>query len=284
MDAEVERMDAIAFEYASPRAPLIVVEARLGDQRDKVSVVLDTGGAAPFEVILSQAIAQRLGMALSEEITPPSTTAIGPRKQTYRTGKLAAFSLGPVSLRSVDVAVTPMVDQMGPQVGRRIDAVVGQYFLRSRTISIDYAARRLDLAAPAGPEAGAIGFTLGRLKPLVLVQATVNGAGPFTLQIDTGATGSTLSPGAAERAGVTAQGQGAMGGAGGSVAVGVARAQIAFGPIQRDLPVVAISDAIDAVSAVVGTPIDGILGTDFFQATRLTIDYPGQKLWLAPAR
>jgi predicted aspartyl protease len=277
-------MDAIPFEYASPQAPLIVVEARLGDRRDKASVVVDTGGAAPFAVIVSQAVAQRLGISLSEEITPPSTTAVGPRKPTYRTGKLDGFSLGPMSLGQVDVAVTPMVDEMGAQVGRRIDAVVGQYFLRDRRISVDYAARRLDLAAPAGPEAEAIGFTLGRLKPLVLVQARVNGAGPFTMQIDTGATGSTLSPGAAARAGVTAQGRGALGGAGGSVAVGVAKAQLAFGSIQRDLPVVAISDAIDAISVAVGTPIDGILGTDFFQATRLTLDYPKQRLWLALAR
>ena len=277
-------MDAIPFDYASPQAPLIVVAGRIGDPLGKAAVVIDTGGAAPFDVIVSQALAQRLGLALSDEVTPPSTTAVGPNKQAYRTGRLARFSLGPVSLAPVDVAVTPMVDQMGAQVGRRIDAVVGQYFLRTRVVSIDYAARRLDLAASAGPEAEAMTFTLGRLKPLVLARALVNGAGPFTLEIDTGATGTSLSPGAAARAGVATQGQGALGGAGGSVSVGVGAAEVALGSTHRALPRVAITDAIDAISAAVGTPIDGILGTDFFQGTRLTIDYPGQRLWLVPSR
>ncbi len=277
-------MDAIPFDYASPQASLIVVEGRIGDPLAKAAVVVDTGGAAPFDLIVSQALAQRLGLSLSDEITPPSTTAVGPNKQAYRTGRLARFSLGPVSLAPVDVAVTPMVDQMAAQVGRRIDAVVGPYFLRTRVVSIDYAGRRLDLAAPAGPEAEAMTFTLGRLKPLVLVRAMVNGAGPFTLEIDTGATGTSLSPGAAARAGVATQGQGALGGAGGSVSVEVGAAEVALGSTHRALPRVAITGAIDAIGAAVGTPIDGILGTDFFQGTRLTIDYPGQRLWLVPSR
>jgi hypothetical protein len=274
-------MDAIPFEYASPQAPLIVLEARIGDGRDKAAVVLDTGGAAPFDVILGQAVAQRLGLSLGDEVTPPDTTAVGSRKQTYRVGKLTRFTLGPVALASIDVAVTPMVDQMGPQVGRRVDAIVGRHFLRTRTVSIDYVARRLDLDAKAGAEDAAIAFTEGRLKPLTLVRAMVNGQGPFTLEIDTGATGTTLSAEAAARAGVASRGEGALGGAGGSVSVGLGEATVTFGPVTRALPRVAISSAMDGISAATGTRIDGILGTDFFAGTRLTIDYPGKRLWLS---
>lgn len=277
-------MDAIPFEYASPQAPLIVLEARIGDRRDKAVVVLDTGGLAPFDVILGQAVAQRMGLSLGEEVTPPATTAVGAGKQTYRVGKLTRFTLGPVSLTSIDVAVTPMVDQMGRQVGRRVDAIVGQHFLRARTVSIDYAARRLDLDAKAGAQGAAIAFTEGRLKPLMLVRATINGQGPFTLEIGTGATGTTLSPETAAQAGVASRGQGALGGAGGSVSVGLGEATVAFGPVTRALPRVAISGAMDGISAAAGARIDGILGTDFFAGTRLTIDYPGKRLWLVADR
>jgi predicted aspartyl protease len=277
-------MDAIPFEYASPQAPLIVLEARIGEARDKIAVVLDTGGLAPFDVILGQAVAQRMGLALSDEVTPETTTAVGPRKQSYRTASLSRFTLGPVTLAPATAAVTPMVDQMGGQVGRKVDAIVGQYFLRSRTIAIDYAARKLDLTAEPGAAAQAVAFSLGRLKPLMLVTATVNGVGPFTLELDTGATGTTLSPEAAARAGVASRGQGVLGGAGGAVSVGYGEASVTFDGVTRKLPRVALSDAMGPISAAAGAPIDGILGTDFFDGTRLTIDYPAQRLWLTPTR
>jgi predicted aspartyl protease len=276
-------LDAVPFDYASPQAPLIVVEGRIGKDGRKANVVVDTGGTAPFEVAISEAVAKSQKLALSAEIAPPTTTAVGPARQTYRTGRLERFSLGPVTLGPVDVAVVPMIDRMEGQVGRRIDAIVGQHFLRARTISIDYAARTIDLEAPAGSAADALHFTPGRDKPLILVQARVNGAGPFTLEIDTGATGTTLSPEAAKQAGVEAKGQGVLGGAGGAVSVGFGEASVSFGPTTRQLPRVVISEAMTGISKAVGTPIDGILGFDFFAGAKLTIDYPRHELWLIPA-
>jgi predicted aspartyl protease len=269
---------ALAFEPASIQAPLMVVEGRI-EPAGPVAVVFDTGATAPFDVFLSPTLAARLGLPLSDEITPPDSTAVGPARQTYRTARLDHFVLGPVALEGTDVAVVPMIDAMQAQVGRRIDAIVGHHLVRDRTIAIDYATRRIDLTAAAGGGETAIPFTLGARKPLVLVSVTINGHGPFRLEIDTGATGTTLSLEAAGRAGVETSGQGRLGGAGGGVNVGLGQATLSFGPVSRTVRV-AVSPAIGPIAASAGSPIDGILGGDFFSGTCLTIDYPNSRLWL----
>jgi predicted aspartyl protease len=270
----------IPFDYASQRAPLIVVQARIGEGLEKANVVVDTGAAPPFAVFVSDAVAKRLALMRSKEITPTETISVGPQRQSYSTATLPRFELGPVVLGPTEIAITSMIDQVSTGVGRRVDAIIGYHFLRDRTFSIDYDGRCIDLAARPGPEADAIDFVLAAKKPIVLVKATVNGAGPFTMEIDTGATGTVLSPSAAVRAQVTAQGQGVQGGAGGSVQVGVSSAVFAFGGVSRTLERVAISEAMTTISAGAGTPIDGILATDFFQGKRLTVDYSSRRLWL----
>lgn len=278
--AEAGASGGLPFEYASDHAPLIVAEGAIGARRERVAVVVDTGATAPFAVFISEGMANHLSLAQSAVITPPDTTAVGPRRPTYRVARLDRFVLGPVDLGPAEVAVLPMIDAMGAGVGRRIDAIVGEQFLRDHAFSIDHGARRIDLAAALGAEAQAIPFVLAARKPLILVQATVNGAGSFVMQIDTGASATLLSPSAAARAGVVALGQGAQGGAGGSVAVGVGKAEVLFGGVSRALAPVAISEAMTSISAAAGSPIDGILGLDFFKGSRLTIDYASRRLWM----
>lgn len=277
-------MDSIPFAYASAEAPLIVAEGRMGSTGTRVSVIVDTGASPPFAVFVSAEVAARLALAQSASITPSESTAIGPKPQSYRTAKLTRFELGPVALGPVDIAVLPMIDAMSAHVGRRIDAIIGYEFLKQRTVSIDYRAQRIDLAARHGDARRAIDFVLGSGKPLILVPVRINGSGPFVMEVDTGATGSTLSPAAAASAGVDTHGQGRMTGAGGQIDVGVAAATVGFGGIERALDRVAVSDSVTAIGTAAGTRIDGILGTDFFRDTVLTIDYPGRRLWLDAAR
>ncbi|GAA0707121.1 hypothetical protein GCM10009105_05630 [Dokdonella soli] len=275
---------AIPFDYASQHAPLIVVQARIGEKLEKADVVIDTGAAPPFSVFLSDAAAKRLALTRSREITPTDSISVGPQQQSYSTATLPRFELGPVVLGPTEIAVTSMIDRMSVGVGRRVDAIVGYHFLRDRTFSIDYESRCIDLAAKPGPDAGATNFLLAAKKPILLVKATVNGTGPYTMEIDTGATGTVLSPSAAARAHVATEGQGVQGGAGGSVQVGVGKAVFGFGGVNRALERIAISDSMTTISAGAGTPIDGILGTDFFQGTRLTIDYSSHRLWLGSGK
>jgi predicted aspartyl protease len=271
--------NALSFEAASAQAPIMVLEGEV-DPAGPVAVVFDTGASAPFDLFISSSLAIRLGLSLSEEIAAPDSTAIGTSRQTYRTAHLGRFALGPIVLQGTEVAVVPMIDGMQAQVGRRIDAIVGHQLVHDRTISIDYAAKRIDLEAGNGEEGSAIPFVLAPRKPLMLVPVTIDGRGPFLMEIDTGATGTTLSVEAAKRAGVDAQGQGRLGGAGGQVAVQLGQARLEFGPIARTLGV-AVSPAITAIATASGSPVDGILGGDFFADACLTIDYPRSRLWLS---
>jgi predicted aspartyl protease len=269
----------VAFEAASPAAPLMVVAGQIGDA--PADIVFDTGASAPFPVFLSERAAERLGLTLSAEIAPPSTTAIGSARQTYRTGRLPSFTLGPVRLKDAQVAVTPMIDAMERQLGRRIDAIVGHHLVAERVIAIDYAAGRINLAAPTPDAASSVGVELAPLKPLAMVRMTVNGRGPFLMEIDTGATTTSLSPRAAAKAGVKAQSRGRMGGAGGAVDVGVGRGSAELGKVSRDLRAIAITPAVDQVGAAAGAALDGIIGGDFFAGACLTLDYPGRRLWVS---
>lgn len=268
---------AIEFNYASEKAPLLVVTGRIDGE--EATVVVDTGGSAPFDVFLSPRQAQKHELVLSEEITPPDTTAVGPSRQTYRTTTLPKFSLGPVHLSNLNVAVVPMIDAMEAQVGRRIDAIVGQQFLRGRRVMIDYGRRILDLQGLEGSSDDAIAFTFAARKPLLLIPVIVNGQGPFQMEIDTGATRTSLSPDAARRAGIAVSGSGVLVGAGGPVSVALGEAELRLASVTRRTPI-AVTPSIEEISRAAGSSIDGILGTDFLADTCLAIDYPGEKVWI----
>lgn len=272
--------DPIPFRF-SATAPVLLAEGRIETKR--VTVVVDTGATAPFPLFLSADLAARLKLRPSAEIFPFDSTAIGPERQSYRIARLSHFELGSARLDDIDVAVAPLVDRLGQALRRRVDVIVGQDFLDGRIVAIDYRRRWLDLDA-SSPDAQAIPFRFAPARKLLLVEARVNGAGPFTFEIDTGSSGTLLSPHAAAAAQVVRRGEGVQHGAGGSVRVGIGSADVSFGGVTRSLHGIAISDTIEGVSAAAGSRIDGIIGSDFLAGTRLTIDYPGKRLWLAEPR
>jgi hypothetical protein len=47
---------------------------------------------------------------------------------------------------------------------------------------------------------------------------------------------------------------------------------------------VLISNELAAISVRSGTRVDGILGADWLAGLRVTIDYPGGRLWIGPGR
>lgn len=277
-------LDAIPFEYASPQAPLIVIEGTLGENPENAQIVVDTGACAPFPVFISTAEARHLGLSLSKDVTPGTTTAIGAEPQTYKTGTLSSVRIGPMTLQKAEVAVVPMIDEMNQHTGRPIAAIIGYQFLRNQRILIDYQKRKIDFTAPAGADGDALPFVLAANKPIILVQTMVNGTGPFTFEIDTGATVTSLSPETAKRAQVRQTGEGRLAGAAGAVTVSRADANIRVGPIAFDLKNVSVTSGLTGLSAAAGTRVDGILGLDYLYRTRLTIDYPQSKVWISPPR
>jgi predicted aspartyl protease len=115
--------------------------------------------------------------------------------------------------------------------------------------------------------------------PLVLVKARVNGQGPFTFFVDTGATVSIVSASLARRlhlAPLPAAVQGI--GAGGRFSTRASVATISIGGVSQERVLVATFD-LSQINGAVGA-MDGGLGYNFLKAYRVSIDYPGRELCL----
>src|SRR5262249_52768937 len=125
-------------------------------------------------------------------------------------------SVGDVNVRDVRVAVTDDVRRIGAAVGAEVHGTLGHSFFRRTRVGIDYRAGRLRLDTLAG-EADPAGLTF-RLahpaRPLVLVPALVDGAGPFPFALDTGASTTVISRHLAGRLGVEGRAAPAMTGGG----------------------------------------------------------------------
>jgi len=115
--------------------------------------------------------------------------------------------------------------------------------------------------------------------PLVLVKVRVNGKGPYTFFVDTGATVSVVGAPLARalRLPVSDTPVRAVG-AGGSFNARASFAALALGEVRQDHVLVGIVDLAPIRSAVGG--VDGVIGYNFLRAYRVTIDYPGHQLCL----
>lgn len=275
-------IDALPFDYP----PVMIVQGQIGaGRRDigDIAIVIDSGAAGPFPVFISTRLGKKLKLVQSAEVVPPPGSSIGANAPGYRAARVDRFSLGPIALTAVPVAVTPVLEGLSANIGRRIDAIVGATFLHPLTVAIDFPAQTIDLTAQPGPAAAAQKLRFAPAKPLILVTATVNGAGPFTMELDTGASITSLSPGAAKRAGVAITGQNLLTGAGGTITIGTGSATVTSGGVTRKLANVSITAAIDDIARTAGTPIDGIIGLDWLHRTQVIIDGPGQRWWVTRA-
>ena len=128
-------------------------------------------------------------------------------------------------------------------------------------------------------------FTVGPEKPLIIVETMVNGKGPFSFVVDTGASHSVLSSQTAERLGLLeeagccggVQGRSAQGAGGAVTARATTVESLRVGDVEeRDIQV-AIVDLTN-VSRTVEQTLDGIIGRNFMQSYRVIIDYPRHEI------
>jgi hypothetical protein len=257
------------------------MEARIGADRQTARVLLDTGNGAPYDILISPGLAERVGAFTRAEGERQARGAIGDTPVSVRPARIADFSLGPIRLPQASAGVSALLDAVSRQIGQPIDAIVGHRFVAGRTISIDYNRRQVDFSAHVGGPGTAIPFTIAPSRPLTLVRVTINGRGPFLMALDTGASTTLLSPALAQAAGVTASQTAQLGGAGGTTADGarLGRAQIRLGGLTRDGQAVAVADVLGPIRQVAGAPIEGVLGADMFRSGRITIDYGSNRLW-----
>jgi predicted aspartyl protease len=271
----------VGFRLVGGDNPLILVPANVND-RGPYEFILDTGAGTS---LLSPRLAERLGIAAS-----------GSRQGIGAAGKVSvslatadSLAMGGARRAPMPIAITAEVDRISAAVGQPIDGGLGYDFLKAFRVTIDYRKRLVRLVQGAYETAGSasllrteVAFKLaGPVKPLVLVPAFVNGQGPHTFVVDTGASATVISPRLADALRIASTVPETMTGAGGvmQATVGRATSHAGGGAGLEDLSVV-IADFLDDLGRAVGTTLDGIVGYNFLRNFRVTLDYPNGVLWL----
>jgi len=124
---------------------------------------------------------------------------------------------------------------------------------------------------------------------LMVVEVKWDRFGPYRFLIDTGSSVTMITPSLARRYGDEKKPSSAakvrVAAADGGITelVPVSLRRLQLGEARFDDVAALIYDCA-ALSAHLGTRIDGVLGFPLFRETRLTMDYPGKRLLLEPAR
>ena len=117
---------------------MILVEGRIGPL-DGLTFLIDTGASAP---VLSMHTAKRLGLKTQSRKAVAYGREIETKGAIIRELYLGQTQLGPVPVLIADVA------SLLPQIGNRIDAIIGMNSLIRVPLRIDYESRTLTLRPP----------------------------------------------------------------------------------------------------------------------------------------
>lgn len=274
--------ESIPFRFAGGQSPLILVPVHVND-KGPYEFILDTGASY---CLLSPELAEILGV--KPEIEKQAMGAGGSMK--IGVAHVASIAVGPTRQSNVQVAITDELNRIGKAIQSRVDGDLGFDFLKDFRLVIDYRASTLRFLPGSGANndthlATAIPFTLAAAqKPLILVQAMVNDQGPFQFAVDTGASRTMLSSELAERLDIEIVEDSPGLGGGGQIKVFAGKvSSLAVGAAVVRGHAVGVGEFLTMLSAAVGTKLDGIIGYNFLNQFRVTIDYPNRMLDLASA-
>ena len=159
-------------------------------------------------------------------------------------------------------------------MGTRVSAIAGLALLISATAVV--AARQITVPAVVLPTA--------RTANVFFARTMINGAGPFWLTIDTGATLTVLDPATVRTLGLPARPAGQFA----NVGVGEAVTDMAtttgvtlkIGEAPEFAPVPLYVVSVGANAGFRGQQIDGVLGTDFLRRFVVEFDYAANRVLL----
>ncbi len=115
---------------------------------------------------------------------------------------------------------------------------------------------------------------------VIIVEAKVNGKGPFSFAVDTGASVTVISEQTAKKIGVSENSSTLKKGHGccGEMDMSLLRVEsVQVGDVEVNDIQVALMD-LSTISKAVGTDLDGIIGHNFMKNYRVIIDYPQQEI------
>jgi hypothetical protein len=237
---------------------------------------IDTGAS---QAVLSEKLAAELGLK------PVTTTVMhgvgGGGRIDTKLYSVDEISVGDVKIRKVPVGTfnDPLVTQLA-------DGILGTALLSDFILTVNYPASQLELTRKRTPN------TAGEIVPawffsnLLLVPIDINGKrGNFV--VDTGAVTTVLSHAMAANLGVTERTPGAkvdlgLSGVGGfeGVVLKVPNVTLKTAKNAEAFPQVVAIDLKD-ISKMIGTEIAGVLGFDFLDGYKVTLDYYAAEVHLS---
>ncbi len=261
---------------------LILVDAVLNRQAS-VTLLLDTGATETF---LTPETATRIGLWPPANAPTRTASGIGGHQVVFPLVQLATITVGDAVMANLEVGILASFRTAPP-----VDGILGGSFLHQFTLTLDYATRRLRLAAPdtsrPAPAPSAVAPEwVRRAVPIqivgtrVLVRAVLNRKDPVTLLLDTGATQTILTPDTATRVGLRPPANAP------SWAPRMAEVPLHGVPFVL-LSALSVGEARVA-NLLVGVAsfsprvlaVDGLLGGDFLTQFTLTLDRATHQLWL----
>jgi len=273
-------LDRVQIKLAGGGQPVVLVPTYVNEQ-GPYDFVLDTGACT---CLITEELAHTL--AISAVRTEAGMGAGGPVSIGF--GSANSIAVGQARAADVEIGITGELDRISAVVGVPILGALGSGFLSRFRLLLDYQAQTLELAESGDfsdePDAREtrLEFHLAAAeKPLIMIPVWLNGRGPYQFALDTGASTTVISSDVARELGIAGSGIPRVTGGGGSVAALRAKVDsITVGTAAGADSAVVILDGLEALSATLGTRLDGILGYNFLRAFIVTIDYPRQVLTL----
>ena len=270
----------VPFRQVGGEQWLIVVEARIQGS-EPMDCAVDTGAS---HCVLLPEVAARLGVRADEK----RQAAGAGGALEVRIGSADTVQLGDLVARDVPLIVTDELRRIGAAIGIPLGGNLGHSFFGRYRMTVDYAAGTLELASEdepedARPSRAELEFQLAHpSKPLIMIPVRL-GERPARFALDTGASITVIAPEVAARCGIETTPSSNLTG-GGGVAVKAAAGvipELSIGDVKLSKVRVAAAEFLGMLSRAIGTPIDGILGSNVLRRFRLTIDYPKRRVRLA---
>lgn len=244
--------------------------------------LLDTGS---MRTMISKDLAKKLDIEESEP--EDGYSAHGNIPMTL--GWVKSIQVADAKEKYLKVGISEALDEMlSGALGESIGGTIGFNFLQNYEVTLDFKdtlvhLRRVDVEEEASSVSGQ-GSVPIRLadppqNPIILVPVTINGEGPYTFILDTGASLSLISPDLAREHGIKP----------GERAPVPNQPDARFGFIPsielgdesvEDLRIV-IADLLDPISRALGEDLHGIIGYNFICKFRVVLDYPNLDLKLS---
>jgi len=265
----------VKFRLAGGAQPLILLPVKVNGQ-GPFEFILDTGAGTS---LLSPETAQKVGAKI---ISAKEGHSAG-GKVSVSLAKVDSLAVGETKLEDVDVGIVDL-SQIAKTIGAPIDGDLGYNFLNRFQITIDYGQceirfddpkRADDLGRSARTE---VPLRLAHpAKPLILVDAYLNGRGPFQFAIDTGTSTTAITPELGKQLGMAGSPVGPVttGGTHVDVTAGSVQA-FAIGGAKVDNMAVIVADFFTMLNQAVGAKLDGIVGYNFLRNYKVVIDYPSE--------